>query len=196
MFLIFTEIMLSLWLFNFKIILKKSFIITIIYNKYTRTHMKTALLIILFIVISFVIYLFILGVNSKSKDVPNFINGHLSKCPETPNCFSTENKNHTGHYISPINISEENKSNSDSLLILKEIIQSMGGEIKTEKEHYFSSTFTSNIFGFVDDLEIRIDNIESVIHIRSASRVGRSDMGVNKKRIELIKQLYKSKING
>ena len=158
--------------------------------------MKTTLLILLFIVISFVIYFFILGMNSKSKDAPSLINDHLSKCPETPNCFSTENKNHTGHYISPIYISEENKTNSDSLLILKEIVQSMGGEIKTEKEHYFSSTLTSNIFGFVDDLEIRMDNIEHVIHIRSASRVGRSDMGVNKKRIELIKQLFENKING
>lgn len=185
MFLIFKKAVLSMWLMKFKN-----------YHKYTRIKMKTTLLILLFTVISFVIYFFILGMNSKSKDAPGLTNNHLSKCPETPNCFSTENKNHLGHYISPINISEENKANSDSLFILKEIVQSMGGEIKTEKDHYFSSIFTSNIFGFVDDLEIRIDNIERVIHIRSASRVGRSDMGVNKKRIELIKQLYKDKING
>ena len=67
----------------------------------------------------------------------------------------------------------------------------MGGSIQVENENYFAATFTSTIFGFVDNLEIRIDTNKNVIHIRSASRVGRSDLGVNKKRIERLKLLYK-----
>ena len=70
----------------------------------------------------------------------------------------------------------------------------MGGSIEDESKDYFASTFSSGIFGFVDDFEIRIDPVKKIIHIRSASRVGHGDMGVNKKRIELLKQLYKKNI--
>ena len=66
----------------------------------------------------------------------------------------------------------------DSLHILKDTIRDMGGSIEDESEDYFSSTFSSGIFGFVDDFEIRIHPVKKLIHIRSASRVGHSDMGV------------------
>jgi len=49
------------------------------------------------------------------------------------------------------------------------------------------------LFGFVDDLEIRIDAEVSVIHLRSASRVGKSDLGANRKRVEMIKKSYREK---
>jgi uncharacterized protein (DUF1499 family) len=48
---------------------------------------------------------------------------------------------------------------------------------------------------FVDDLEIRIDSTQKVIHIRSASRVGYSDMGVNRKRTELLKKLFNNEVS-
>ncbi len=67
----------------------------------------------------------------------------------------------------------------------------MGGTINDESENYIASTFSSSIFGFVDDFEIRIDSSQKVIHIGSASRVGYGDAGVNKKRTELLKKLYK-----
>ena len=152
--------------------------------------MKTTFIILFFLFSVFIIYFFILGFNSKSKDAPGLIEGHLSKCPNTPNCVCTENKDHTGHYIAPITISQNTPPTFDSLRTLKEIVKNMGGSITVEKENYFAAAFTSAIFGFIDDLEIRIDANKNIIHIRSASRVGKSDLGVNKKRIELLKQLY------
>ncbi|MCK4866158.1 MAG: DUF1499 domain-containing protein [Gammaproteobacteria bacterium] len=152
--------------------------------------MKPILIIFLLIFFSLVIYFFILGQQSKSKQTPGLIDGHLSKCPDTPNCFNTEIKDHARHYISPIKTSG---NTSDSLSKLKNIVRNMGGIIQVENENYFSAIFSSSVFGFVDDLEIRIDTKNNVIHIRSASRVGRSDMGINKKRIMLIKQSYKKK---
>ena len=71
----------------------------------------------------------------------------------------------------------------------------MGGTINAELENYIASTFSSSIFGFVDDFEIRIDSIKKVIHIRSASRVGYGDVGVNRKRTELFKKLYNKKLS-
>ena len=154
--------------------------------------MKTTLVIIILLLLLVIFYFFILGVNSKSKNSPEFIDSRLSKCPDTPNCVCTENKDHTDHYISPINTSQSTEPDFNSLLILKEIVLNMGGSIQTEKKNYISATFTSAIFRFVDDFEIRIDKKNKVIHLRSASRVGRSDFGINKKRAELFKQRYKS----
>ena len=71
----------------------------------------------------------------------------------------------------------------------------MGGIIQVESDNYLAVTFTSAIFKFVDDLEIRIDSTQKVIHIRSASRVGYSDMGVNKKRTELLRKLFNNEVS-
>lgn len=155
--------------------------------------MKTVLIVFFILVITFIIYLFILGINSKSKDAIGLINGQLSKCPDTPNCVCSEYAAHTGHYISPITMSENTKSTSDTFLVLKALILDMGGNIQLENKNYISATFTSAIFRFIDDLEIRVDSDKNIIHLRSASRVGRGDMGVNKERIELLKQQYKNK---
>ncbi len=151
--------------------------------------MKLTFIILLFAFLTLIAYFFILGAISKSKEMPKLVNGILSKCPNSPNCICTEYEEHKNHYISPINIS----SNNTPLASLKGIVEEMGGEIKVEDKNYFSATFSSNLFGFVDNLEIRVDEDNHVIHLRSASRVGRSDFGVNKKRILLIKQYYKNK---
>jgi uncharacterized protein (DUF1499 family) len=60
----------------------------------------------------------------------------------------------------------------------------MGGKIMHEDDYYLWATFSTKIFRFVDDLELRMDENNGVIHIRSGSRVGYSDMGANRRRIE------------
>lgn len=149
--------------------------------------MKATLLILLISSLSFVILFFILGVMSKSGQAQGIIEGRLSKCSYKPNCVCSEQKEDVAHYISPINIAK----NINVLTTLKNTVQDMGGNIQTESNHYFAATFSSNIFGFIDDLEIRIDSEQNKIHIRSASRVGHGDLGANKKRVELLKYLYK-----
>lgn len=62
--------------------------------------------------------------------------------------------------------------------------------IKTEQEHYLHAESVSLIFRFVDDLEFYLDSEEHLIHFRSASRVGRSDLGVNRKRMETIREAF------
>ena len=156
--------------------------------------MKTILIIVSLLIITAIILFFILGMMSKSGSAPGLVEGSLSQCSNKSNCFSTEKKDDAAHYITPIKIPQNINIELDSLHILKDTIRDMGGSIEDESEDYFASTFSSGIFGFVDDFEIRIDPAKKIIHIRSASRVGHSDMGVNKKRIELLKQLYKKNI--
>jgi uncharacterized protein (DUF1499 family) len=56
-------------------------------------------------------------------------------------------------------------------------------ELQSESTHYLHYTFKSKIFGFTDDVEFLIDAGKKLIHYRSASRTGYSDMGVNRKRM-------------
>jgi uncharacterized protein (DUF1499 family) len=77
--------------------------------------------------------------------------------------------------------------------LLKETILELGGSIREEQGDYLRATFTSRIFRFVDDVEFRMVAAEKLIHVRSASRVGRSDLGVNRKRVERLRAAFAQK---
>ena len=73
---------------------------------------------------------------------------------------------------------------------LLKVIKSMPRtEIATNKVNFLHVEFTSNIFRFVDDVEFYF-NEPGIIHFRSASRIGHSDMGVNRYRMEEIRHLF------
>jgi len=111
-------------------------------------------------------------------------NSALAACPDSPNCvnsFSTDAE----HKIDPIRFtSSPDKAFAD----LKQTVQSMPRtKIVTENETYLYAEFASNLMGFVDDVEFYLDKTAGVIHVRSASRLGQSDLGVNRQRIEAIR---------
>ena len=155
--------------------------------------MKIALITVSLLIAASIIVLFILGVISRSGKAPGLVDGHLSRCSHKPNCVCSEHKDDIRHYVDPIIIPENIAS--DTVTVLKNVLLDMGGSIQAESDNYLSSTFSSSIFGFVDDLEIRIDSVQKVVHIRSASRVGYGDGGVNKKRTELLKKLYNKEVS-
>lgn len=114
----------------------------------------------------------------------------LVSCPDTPNCVSSQATDED-HYIDPIIYPGSPQEAHESLL------QIIGSEkrtrILTDQEDYIHVEFTSALFRFVDDVEFYFSNEsaeETVIHVRSASRVGRSDLGVNRKRIERIRSKF------
>jgi uncharacterized protein (DUF1499 family) len=69
----------------------------------------------------------------------------------------------------------------------------MGGKIQEEHDGYLWTTFTSRLFRFVDDVEFRMVSTDGIIHVRSASRVGYSDLGVNRRRVEKLRTLFNQK---
>ena len=73
---------------------------------------------------------------------------------------------------------------------IAQIISDLGGKIAIQNDHYIAATFTSLVFRFVDDFEVRLDTEQRLIHFRSASRVGTSDFGVNRKRVAAVKQIF------
>lgn len=109
--------------------------------------------------------------------------GKLAPCPNTPNCVSSYSD--AEHSIEPLTY---NSTPVETMADLKSVIQAMKKtEIITENENYLYAEFTSAIMGFVDDVEFYLDKDAKVIHVRSASRLGKSDLGVNRKRIETIR---------
>lgn len=119
--------------------------------------------------------------------------GQLAPCPNSPNCVSSQSRDAV-HSIEPLTYSSSPKQ---ALANLKTVIQSLPRtKIVTEADNYLYAEFSSALMGYVDDVEFYLDEGAKVIHVRSASRLGQSDLGVNRKRIETIKaQLNDLKAN-
>jgi uncharacterized protein (DUF1499 family) len=143
--------------------------------------LEKLLIIIASISLLVVIALFILGYMSHSGQAHGLVEGRLKQCPDTPNCVSSEFVSDAEHYIEPLVYSAGEAERV--MPRLKTIIVEMGGSIQVEKTDYLAATFTSSVFRFVDDLELRIDADQKIIHLRSASRVGHGDGGANRKRV-------------
>lgn len=113
--------------------------------------------------------------------------GRLAPCKRTPNCVSSQadSDKDAGHYIAPIRITGSTRG---AWAALKSLLQSMPRvSLVADRDTYLYAEFTSRIMGFVDDVEFVLDEKAGVIHVRSASRLGRSDFGVNRDRIEAIR---------
>jgi uncharacterized protein (DUF1499 family) len=153
--------------------------------------MKVTVVIIVSILALWVAMFFFRGFMSESGEAPGAVNDKLTKCPDKPNCVCSEISLANAAFVSPIELKSENTA--DAWLLLTMIINEQGGQIKIDAGDYLAATFTSAVFGFVDDLEARLDVEQGVIHLRSASRVGHSDFGVNRQRIELLKRRFSEK---
>ncbi len=113
--------------------------------------------------------------------------GLLAACPDSPNCVSSQAQDASHHTAAMTYVG----SRKDALTKLKQIIDVMENtDIVTETEDYLHAEFTSKLMGFVDDLECYLPAEKSLIHLRSASRLGQSDLGANRARIEDLRQRF------
>jgi len=107
--------------------------------------------------------------------------GKLAPCPASPNCVSSQSAD-KDHVVEPVPFSG---TPAEAMADLIKVISGMPrARIVTATETYLHAEFTSALFRFVDDVEFWIDTNTSTVQLRSASRVGHSDLGVNRKRIE------------
>ena len=110
--------------------------------------------------------------------------GFLSPCPETPNCVVSQNGDAI-HAIAPIEYHTDLATARETLLKVLRVVPRT--EVIEHTDNYIRAQSKSRIFKFIDDLEFYFPSDEPVIHLRSAARVGESDLGVNRRRSEQIR---------
>ena len=111
----------------------------------------------------------------------------LAPCPSTPNCVNSQSQDAV-HQIAPLTYAS---SPQEAMAHLKTALQSFKRvKLITEAENYLYAEFTIPVVGFVDDVEFLLDKDAKAIHVRSASRLGESDLGVNRRRIETIRAKF------
>lgn len=110
--------------------------------------------------------------------------GQFAPCPTSPNCVSSQSLD-AQHQIEPFTYQDTPEKAFEQL---KKILENTkNANIITSEAHYIYAEFTSDLMGFVDDVEFYLDEQDNLIQVRSASRLGESDLGVNRKRIEAIR---------
>ena len=133
------------------------------------------------------------GVNGCSGvkwDGTGLGNEPLARCPDRPNCVSSQSQDVT-HAIAPLRLKGNLTAGWDAI---RGVVGSLPRCTLVEAtDRYLHAECRSWLFRFVDDLEFQLDPVTGVIAIRSAARVGYSDFGVNRRRVEALRKKLKEK---
>ena len=123
--------------------------------------------------------------------MPGLKDDELENCPRRPNCVSSEAAAHTGGWIAPLTI------HAGAQTAWKALCETVGtlprARIVTRTDEYLHAEVRSRIFGFVDDLEFQLREKDGIIEMRSAARAGYYDLGVNRRRLERLRNLLRSR---
>lgn len=139
-----------------------------------------------FALLLLLIYFTHAGCSSVVPDYLGITGGKLAPCPAKPNCMSSMDSEGTTN-VKPLILSGNRE---EAFLRIKEVmLQFPGVSLKKEDTDYLWFECSSKLLGFVDDLEFYFPYDNSSIHIRSASRSGYYDLGVNRKRIRKIRAI-------
>lgn len=119
-------------------------------------------------------------------ETPHLVDGKLRPCPDTPNCVCSEGRS-PGGKVEPLAFTGTPEA---AWAAVKQAVAELGGSVRHESDGYLWSTFLVPVFGFTDDVEFRLDAGAKVVHLRSSSRLGYSDLGVNKGRAEQLRSAF------
>jgi uncharacterized protein (DUF1499 family) len=113
--------------------------------------------------------------------------GRLAPPKRTPNSVSSQtDPADAEHYIAPIAFKG---SIAEAMAAAKRAVEAMqGAKVVHQEPGYLYAEFRSKLLSFVDDVELLFDEHAGVFHVRSASRLGRRDFGVNRRRVEALRQ--------
>jgi uncharacterized protein (DUF1499 family) len=115
------------------------------------------------------------------------VDGKLAPPRRTPNCVSSQADPADGeHYIQPLAF------RGDFSAIEKAVAGMRGASIVKRDGHYLYAEYRTPLMRFVDDFELLYDPRAGLVHVRSASRLGRRDFGVNRKRVEALRALVRA----
>lgn len=122
----------------------------------------------------------------KRPDNLGVKDGRLAPPKTTPNCVSSQaDPADAQHYIAPIPFKGDAAA---AMAVLRKAVEGMRDATVIRQEGgYLYAEYRSKLMRFVDDVEFFHDEKAGLIHVRSASRLGRRDMGVNRARVESLR---------
>ncbi len=129
----------------------------------------------------------------KRPDYLGVTEGRLARCKSTPNCVSSQgDPADAGHYIAPIAFKG---SAVEAMAAVRKAIEAMERcSMVRHDANYIYAEFRSKLLRYVDDVEFVHDAGAGLIHVRSASRLGRKDFGVNRDRVEAIRSRVEKRV--
>ena len=126
---------------------------------------------------------------ARPRDL-RLVDGRLRPCPDTPNCVSSESGTPEAKLVAPFPA----PGGRADMARLSSVVSAWPRTVVIATDgDYVHAESTSLIWRFVDDVEFRFDSAASMIQVRSASRLGRSDLGVNRKRVEGLRAKWNAK---
>ena len=145
--------------------------------------MKRSRLLIGLLLIAGVALIALLNMFSSPAMSLGVVDGQLGECPETPNCVCSQSQN-ASQRVEPFQFSAP----PDVVwAALEQTVRAYPrSRIVEQTETYMRCEFRTAIMRFVDDVEFLLDATSQAVHVRSASRLGYSDMGTNRSRVERI----------
>jgi uncharacterized protein (DUF1499 family) len=116
------------------------------------------------------------------------LSGNAMNCPDSPNCVSSQALD-ARHFIEPLSFHGQP---AEAMQRLKAaVMREKRVSIVREQADYLHAEVRSLLFGFVDDIEFSLQPDKGLIQVRSAARTGYSDFGVNRRRVERIRTIFK-----
>lgn len=130
------------------------------------------------------------GCSGIKSDKTEFDDEALADCPDRPNCVSSKAQD-KGHAVEPLYVK------GDPKMVWDEVAGVIGSLPRTTivkaTDHYLHAEIRSRLFRFVDDLELQLEPSANVVEIRSASRTGYYDFGVNRRRVTHLRKILQDK---
>lgn len=140
-----------------------------------------------------VVSLFLFSCSGQRPDNLGIHGDQLAPCPDSPNCVSSDAVD-AGHKVAPL-VPEVGESTTWRVAVAA--VQKLPrARIVTQTDNYLHAECRSRVLGFVDDLELHYRPGQGMISVRSASRLGYSDFGVNRKRVEKLRGLIATQPHG
>ena len=114
--------------------------------------------------------------------------GRFAPCKPSPNCVSSQaDAADREHYIAPIAF-------RGTMADVRKAVESMQrSTVISASGNYLYAEYRTRLLRYVDDLELFYDERAGLVHVRSASRLGRRDFGVNRKRVEALRSILLAK---
>lgn len=119
-----------------------------------------------------------------TPEVIGLQDGQLAPCADSPNCVVSQGAD-LDHEIAPITYESDRDTVREALLKVLSVVPNT--TVVEQRDDYIRTESTSKLLGFVDDGEFYLPAEENVIQVRSAARLGESDLGVNRRRLEQIR---------